>query len=925
LLVNFFQYVWRYSRREQIIVLGYVLASLPFYWWSLDVPKRIVNEAIQGGAFTNGHTRARFFEMTLTLPDFLGGGSYHLSDGFMLEQLPYLYALSMVFLALTLINGWFKYVINIRKGILGERMLRRLRFDLFALVLRFRPEDIRTTKSAEVASMIKDEVEPIGGFFGEAFITPAFLGTQAITAMTFIMTQNMWLGLIAFGLIAVQGFVIPRLRREQIRLGRERQLESRTLSGRIGEFVEAAPAIHAYGVTHYSGADIGKRLGTLFDIRLRLYRRKFAVKYLNNLLAQLTPFVFYILGGYLALNGRLDIGQLVAVIAAYRDLPTPIKELIDWDQQRADVTVKYEQVVGAFSKDVLLPPEPETDGDPIPADADIGVSGLRVVNSRGIVQLDRVTTTLPRPSRIALVGGAGSGRDVLAKVLGRQITDYQGSVTIGGRELGTMTDRAASRSVIYASSEPHIMSGSIRDNLLFALRDAVPPVPEDLDAKARAELIEARMTANPLVSPDDDWIDYSGVGASGPDELDGAIIEALRVVRGYDDIFRVGFASRLGDDVDPALATRLLESRSAILDHFRERGLLKFVEPFEAGAFNMNASIGENLLFGVPVGSRFAPENLAQDNFVRAIISAEALAGPLLAIGLKIVETVADVFQGMAADNPLRERYSFIDEGDLETLLPALQGNWLDNQRERIPSAVRQQLIGYGLMYVEPRHRLNMMDDDLVARVLRARKSFRQFLPASEAGAIEFYDAGRLMPAAPIRDNLLPGRIRYGKMHERARLLAAVAEVLQQRGLETFVVSKGLDQDAGPGGRLLSPQQRATIQLARLMLRRPDTLVLDGALSSFSGSEAHMMMKNICAAMEGRTLIVSQSEEDDVSDFDIVLTFDGAKLTSVVRENEMSAAGEIENTGENRATLVPEPSGAADAGASPPTPQEVGK
>ena len=914
MLVNFFQYVWRYSRREQLIVLGYVLASLPFYWWSLDVPKRIVNEAIQGGAFTHGHTQARFFDITLSLPDFLGGGSYHLSDGFMLDQLPYLYALSMLFLALTLINGWFKYVINIRKGVLGERMLRRLRFDLFALVLRFRPEDIRTTKSAEVASMIKDEVEPIGGFFGEAFITPAFLGTQAITAMAFILTQNMWLGLIAFALIAVQGLVIPRLRREQIRLGRERQLESRTLAGRIGEFVDAAPALHAYGVTTHSGADIGKRLGTLFEIRLKLYRRKFAVKYLNNMLAQITPFVFYILGGYLALKGRLDIGQLVAVIAAYRDLPTPIKELIDWDQQRADVTVKYEQVVAQFSKDVLLPAEPEKAGDPIPADASISVSGLRVVNGRGIVQLDRVTTTLPRPSRIALVAGAGSGRDVLAKVLGRQITDYQGSVTIGGRELGTLTDGDASRSIIYASSEPHILSGSIRDNLLFALRHAVPAVPEgDLDARARFELLEARMTANPLVSPDADWIDYQGVGISGPDELGNAVIEALRVVRGYDDIFRVGIASRLGDDIDEALATRLLEARGAILDHFRERGLLKLVEPFEAGAFNTSASIGENLLFGVPVGARFAPENLASDNFVRAIISAEALAGPLLAIGLKIVETVADVFQGMAPDNPLRERYSFIDEGDLETLLPALQGNWQDSQRERIPSAVRERLIGYGLMYVEPRHRLNMVDDGLVARVLRARKSFRQFLPASEAGAIEFYDAGRLMPAAPIRDNLLLGRIRYGKMHERSRLLDAVAEVLQQRGLETFVVSKGLDQDAGPGGRLLSPQQRATIQLARLMLRRPDTLILDGALSSFSGSEAHMIMKNICAAMDGRTLIVSQSEEDDVTDFDIVLTFDGAKLVSVARESE------------TQATLVPESPSAADDGASAPTPQEVGK
>ena len=45
------------------------------------------------------------------------------------------------------------------------------------------------------------------------------------------------------------------------------------------------------------------------------------------------------------------------MIAAYRDLPPPLKELIDWDQQRLDVQVKYDQVVQHFSPERLLPVE----------------------------------------------------------------------------------------------------------------------------------------------------------------------------------------------------------------------------------------------------------------------------------------------------------------------------------------------------------------------------------------------------------------------------------------------------------------------------------------------------------------------------------------------------------------------------------------
>src|SRR4030095_1106037 len=106
------------------------------------------------------------------------------------------------------------YWINVAKGALGERMLRRMRFDLFALILRFTPEALRTVKSSETATIVKDEVEPIGAFIGDAFILPMFLGTQAITALIFILVQSFSLGLLAAAVVSIQFAIIPRMRRE---------------------------------------------------------------------------------------------------------------------------------------------------------------------------------------------------------------------------------------------------------------------------------------------------------------------------------------------------------------------------------------------------------------------------------------------------------------------------------------------------------------------------------------------------------------------------------------------------------------------------------------------------------------------------------------------------------------------------------------
>jgi len=223
-----FGYIWRNSRQQQLVILLVVLASLPFYYYSLELPKSIVNDAIQGRAFSHGNTTATLFAFHITLPDWLGG-DYDF-PGIGLDRYGYLFVLSGVFMVLVLVNGAFRYVVNMQKGKLGERLLRRLRLDLFTLLLMFTPEAMRNVKPSEVATIIKDEVEPIGGFVGDAFVQPAFLGGQALTALAFILVQSPSLGIIAGGIVLAQGLIIPRLRREQLRLGRERQIRSRHLA-----------------------------------------------------------------------------------------------------------------------------------------------------------------------------------------------------------------------------------------------------------------------------------------------------------------------------------------------------------------------------------------------------------------------------------------------------------------------------------------------------------------------------------------------------------------------------------------------------------------------------------------------------------------------------------------------------------------------
>ncbi len=878
---NLFRYVWEKSRGEQIIVLLIILASIPFYWASFDVPKRIVNDAIQGGAFKDGKTTATLLEFTLGLPSFLGGASVRLFEGFQVGQIGLLLGLSGYFLVLVLINGAFKYVINVRKGILGERMLRRMRYDLFSQLMRFRPEDIRAVKPAEVASMIKDEVEPIGGFVGDAFIQPVFLLTQALTALIFIMVQSVWLGSIALLIVVAQAIIIPILRREQLRLGRERQIASRQLAGRIGEIVDAGPTIQAHGATTYMQSDIAGRLGRLFDIRYALYKRKFAVKFLNNLLAQITPFFFYAIGGFFALQGRLDIGQLVAVIAAYRDLPPPIKELIDWDQQRNDVTIKYEQVISQFNADETMELD-EADGVArLPETGEIRLDGVQMLDNRGQPLLTPLSARIPRPGTVAVIGPHGGALEVLGRILGRQAMSYTGRVLIDGAPLSRMSVERASHLVGYASHETEIIAGTIRDNMLLPLKRHRPSITPTgkVSAAEHRRFVESIRSGNTPLPFEADWTDYEGAGVADEAELAARVRVVLDVLGCAEDVYELGLDGQVTEGLRPEAKAQIVDARRAVAEELARSKLTGLITPFDPERYNANASIAENLIFGARMGPRFANETLMFEPYAHAILRAESLVEPLVEVGSRIAATVAEIFAGLPQGHALFERYSFGSGLDFDRLgeLAALLTK--HDMRTPLDLVAERDLVALALGYIEPKHRLSLLDERLQHRILRARESFKAHLPADAATDVDFYDPDKVMLGASLRDNLMFGRVGYGIADARKKVAMIVRKALARAGLDGDLYRIGLNTDCGIRGRFLPTRLKLAVPLAQALIKAPQIAVLDVGAFLATSAEPDKVLARLREHCAGMTLFLLVGDASLVDGIPLRIVFHGPSGT----------------------------------------------
>jgi ABC-type multidrug transport system fused ATPase/permease subunit len=872
-----YRFLLRYSVPQQLILLALTLISFPFLYFSVDLPKIIVNNAIAGKNFPWKVLGVEF------------------------PRIEYLLILCGLYLLLVFVNGGFKYYINTLKGRLGERMLRRFRYQLYLRMLHFQLSHFNRSSSAQLIPMITAECEPLGGFIGDAFVLPAFQGGTLLTLLFFMFMQNSVLGLAAIALYPLQGYVIPKLQRKVNQLGRMRVRTVRQVADRVQESAAGIVDILANDTAKLQLASFANLLGTIYDIRFEIYQRKYFVKFLNNFINQLTPFFFFSIGGYLVIRHSLSLGSLVAVLAAYKDVASPWKELLDFYQIKEDSRIKYEQIVeqfepGAISK-VELIAEPETIP---PLHGDLVVTNLSLTEDENTRILDAVSFTAPLDSHIAVIGQGGSGKSELAQVLAGLVQPTGGRITIGGTELSKLPAAVTGRRIGYVGPTPYLFAGSLRDNFLLSLRHH-PMRPAEYDpavAKRRAtQLSEARKSGNIDFDIHDDWVDYAEAGVADETELSRRVVEVLTRLDFDADVYGFGLRWRLDPEARPDAAERLIEARRALARRLVEEGITNLVETYDAERFNNNATVAENLLFGTPIGPAFEFDALAGNAYVQQVLTKVGLIDDLVEAGREVAETMVELFAGLPPGHEFFEQFSFISANDLPQF-SAILARAGKGGTAALTKEDRTRLLSLPFKLIAARHRLDVLDDRMKGRLIEARRVFREDLPPEARDQIEFFDTERYNASASVLDNILFGKITYGEADAPARVPVVLAEVINSLSLRETVIEVGLDYQVGSGGSRLSLAQRQKAGIGRAVLKRPDFVILNEATSALDGSAQSAVMRGLKEEFAGRGLICALHRASLARNFDRILVMSSGKL------QEDGSFAELDHKGSLMSLLV---------------------
>lgn len=382
------------------------------------------------------------------------------------ERVSGLYRIGIIYVAVAAAGFLMRYIQGLLVAWIGQLVIRDLRGEVFARVLRLDIAFFDRTPVGRLMTRVTSDIDRL-----QRFVTEGVVGSLADVFMLlgilgYMLYMSPPLALIIFLMLPPLFFILFMINRKLRKSYRRIRHTQSSLNALTQEYIGGMGTIQIFNREESSRGDFeerGRELRAAHYDETRWFSTYFPLIEFGQALA--LALVFGI-GGTLIIKGSalVSVGSLIAFIVYIREFFQPLRSL-------SDKANSYQEAMASCERIFALVDTPETVPAPeAPAEANL-IGGTIEFRGVGFAYKDEnwvlqdLSFRVDKGESVAIVGATGAGKTTIINLIGRFYDIQRGVIEIGGIDIKRFRKQDLRDRIGFVFQEAFIFSGSVADNI----------------------------------------------------------------------------------------------------------------------------------------------------------------------------------------------------------------------------------------------------------------------------------------------------------------------------------------------------------------------------------------------------------------------------------------------------------------------------
>lgn len=373
-----------------------------------------------------------------------------------------------IFIINALLSGLGIYLLSK----IGEKMIYGIRSLLWEHMIKLKMPFFDKNESGQLMSRLTDDTKVINDFISQKLpqLLPAIITLIGSIIMLFIMDWQMTL-LTFIAIPIFMGIMIPLGRRMQ-KISKHTQAEIANFSGLLGRVLTEMRLVKISNTEQKELNNAHYNLNEIYKLGLRQAKIVAIIQPISSVIMLLMIAIILGFGAIRIATGAITAGALIAMIFYVMQLSMPLMNL-------STLVTDYKKAVGASQRIYEIMQEPVEPMEQLNPIANINIENgaleFNNVEFKYDVKtiLDHISFRIPQGDISAFVGPSGSGKSTIFNLIERMYDIDNGDITYGNKSIYDIPITNWRSKIGYVMQSNSMMTGTIRDNILYGINRTV--------------------------------------------------------------------------------------------------------------------------------------------------------------------------------------------------------------------------------------------------------------------------------------------------------------------------------------------------------------------------------------------------------------------------------------------------------------------